>query len=697
MKNNLPVTSIEQPYPKGQYLVSKTDLKGVITYANDAFIDISGFSNEELVGRNHNLVRHPDMPPAAFDDLWRTVKDGYPWKGVVKNRSKNGNYYWVKAFVVPVKEHDRVVGYMSVRSEPNRSEIANAEALYRKLQKSGQEVHSEPPWFQRLSIKFRLAALLGLMLTMLIGGAFVGMNGQRLSNQSLKAAYNEHLKPSLAIAKMVERIADNRAQVMLALQHSPDNRYHNQHDHPVQFHIDNMLKNREVTESLRKEYEQSAKDQDEEALASAFFQARDTLSSEGMVPVRDAIKEGDFDKAQTLLLTKINPLFKIMQERAATLQEHLAKEGETAYQEANSRYESTFLIGVGGTVAAILILMAAGGLLIRSISGKMERIVQHFSRMAQGDLCDEIDITGRDEAGRALTELASTQVSLKVMLDEIRAASHEIKVQSHHVEDQTAHVVTQSRDQRDKAASVAAATEEFSQSVMGVSDSAASAAAAASDAQVQVGEAQTTMGKSMAATERVVEAVQNSSSTIQALDRAIAKIGDMTNVIREIADQTNLLALNAAIEAARAGEAGRGFAVVADEVRKLAERTSTSTRDITANVTEIRRVTDAAVASMQEAVEEVETGIALIREGGAGLVKITESSDRVTALAHDIANAASEQASASQAVSRNMEQVVVLVDGNVSAANEAKIAVDNLVQQAGYLNRIVGRFKVVAA
>jgi aerotaxis receptor len=696
MKKNLPITSVEQPFPKGLYLVSKTNMEGVITYANEAFVAISGFSREELVGKSHNIVRHPDMPPEAFSDLWRMVKEGYPWKGIVKNRTKNGDYYWVSAFVVPVKENDRVVGYMSVRSAPSRKEIAAAEAHYRQLNQSGRKIDSGPSWYQRFSIKFRLAALLGLMLVMLICGAFIGVNGQRLSNQSLKAAYDEHLKSSVAIARMVERLADNRAQVMLALQHSPDNRYHSQHDHPVQFHVNTMLKNQEVIETLRKQFDQSAKSADDGGIATAFFQARDALSEQGVVPAREAVEKGDFDKAQTLLLTRINPLYKDVLARGNALQDYLDKEGETAYQAANSRYETTFLIGVGGTLAAILFLVIAGGLLIRAISRKMEQIVEHFSRMAQGNLCEEIDIKGRDEAGRALTELACMQVSLKVMLDEIRTASHEIKAQSQHVEQQTAHVVTQSRDQRDKAASVAAATEEFSQSVMGVSDSAASTASVTKEAQIEVGSAQTAMGKSVVATERVVEAVQNSSTTIQALDQAIAKIGDITNVIREIADQTNLLALNAAIEAARAGEAGRGFAVVADEVRKLAERTSLSTRDITANVAEIRRVTDDAVASMQEAVQEVETGISLIRESGAGLANITESSDRVTALAHDIADAASEQAMASQIVSRNMEQVVVLVDENMSAANEAKMAVDNLVQLAGYLNCIVGRFKVVA-
>jgi aerotaxis receptor len=188
--------------------------------------------------------------------------------------------------------------------------------------------------------------------------------------------------------------------------------------------------------------------------------------------------------------------------------------------------------------------------------------------------------------------------------------------------------------------------------------------------------------------------VQNSSATIQELNLAIAKIGDITNVIREIADQTNLLALNAAIEAARAGEAGRGFAVVADEVRKLAERTATSTTDISNNVMEIQSVTDAAVASMRDAVQEVETGIELIRESGTGLTRITETSSQVTTMARDIANAASEQSQASLLIADNMESVVRLVDANLEAANNAKEAVDQLTQSAAYLNRITNRFKV---
>jgi len=93
MKINLPVTSKEVDFPYGRNLVSKTDLKGAITFANDDFVYISGFSREELIGKSHNMVRHPDMPPQAFEDLWRTVKGGRPWTGIVKNRAKNGDYY----------------------------------------------------------------------------------------------------------------------------------------------------------------------------------------------------------------------------------------------------------------------------------------------------------------------------------------------------------------------------------------------------------------------------------------------------------------------------------------------------------------------------------------------------------------------------------------------------------------------------
>ncbi|MGE0079855.1 MAG: methyl-accepting chemotaxis protein [Thiohalomonadaceae bacterium] len=133
MKLNLPVTQREQTLEPGTLLVSTTDTKGIITEANAAFSRVSGFSHEELLGRNHNLVRHPDMPPAAFEDLWNTLKRGLPWMGIVKNRAKNGDHYWVDAYVAPITENGKVTGYQSVRIPADRVRIRRAENLYRRL------------------------------------------------------------------------------------------------------------------------------------------------------------------------------------------------------------------------------------------------------------------------------------------------------------------------------------------------------------------------------------------------------------------------------------------------------------------------------------------------------------------------------------------------------------------------------------
>jgi len=133
MRKNLPVTKNEYVIPAGTSLVSKTDLKGRITYCNPAFIEASGFSSDELMGAAHSIVRHPDMPEAAFADLWSTIEQGKPWSALVKNRRKTGDFYWVRASVSPVIENKRVIGYMSVRDRPSRAAVAAAEELYRKM------------------------------------------------------------------------------------------------------------------------------------------------------------------------------------------------------------------------------------------------------------------------------------------------------------------------------------------------------------------------------------------------------------------------------------------------------------------------------------------------------------------------------------------------------------------------------------
>jgi len=695
MKNNGPVTQNEKPFPTGKYLVSKTDLKGVITYCNDAFIELSGFAKEELIGKSHNIVRHPDMPAAAFADLWQTVKAGRPWRGIVKNRSKDGDHYWVDAFAVPLRKNGETTGYLSVRSAPAREQVRAAEALYQQINAGQGKLPKAGGFLAGLSIRTRLIGVMTLMAVMIAIGSIIGVVGLSQSNEALRTAYDEHMEPAMSVAKMTEILADNRAQIMLALQHSPDNPYSKMHNHPVTLHLDATLANRKTIEDLRAIYAKKPKSAAEQALAEAFFAARDAYSKEGVGLARDALTAGDYDTAQALLLTKVNPLYSKLREQGEALQRYLVDEGVKTHGKAEQKYAWVRNAAIFGTLAAIFLVVVVGGLLVKAIVTPMRQAIAHFERIAAGVLTDDIDISRRDEAGQLLCTLAAMQVNLKVVLDEVRLVSIALDDESKKLGAEMDRVVAQSVQQHDRVQGTAAATEELTVSVGEVASSVNNTAQAASQSKALVADSTRSMDSSMAATTRVVEAVQASNANIGDLNRAIEKIGVITKTIREIADQTNLLALNAAIEAARAGDQGRGFAVVADEVRKLAERTSLSTTDINNTVSEFRKVTHQAVASMEQAVSEVEVGMGLMQASVTGLDKIRVSSDEVATMADTIAAASREQAVASQDVAVNMEQVSSLIEQNTQSARNAQQCVEALSATSAELRNVVAQFELI--
>ncbi len=140
MRINKPVTDNEIVFEDNQILVTKTNLEGIITYANRDFLRISGFDASELYGKSHNVIRHPDMPVEIYKDLWKNLKAGRPWCRVIKNRCKNGDYYWIRANITPVRKEGRIVEYMSVRSKPNSEQIANAKAFYEKVKRKEERL-----------------------------------------------------------------------------------------------------------------------------------------------------------------------------------------------------------------------------------------------------------------------------------------------------------------------------------------------------------------------------------------------------------------------------------------------------------------------------------------------------------------------------------------------------------------------------
>lgn len=203
MRMNPPITDIEYPVPEGELLVSKTDLKGVITYSNNTFIEVSGYSREELIGSPHNLLRHPDMPQQAFADLWATIQADKPWRGVIKNRRKDGHYYWVEANITPLIENGKTAGYVSFRYKATAEQIEQAAAAYQAIREGssrlriheGKIVRVENPllrWLNARSIKFRLvafmAALLGALVVMGVFSLYEASNANHRAIDGLAVA-----------------------------------------------------------------------------------------------------------------------------------------------------------------------------------------------------------------------------------------------------------------------------------------------------------------------------------------------------------------------------------------------------------------------------------------------------------------------------------------------------------------------------
>lgn len=178
MKKNLPVTQQELDYDSHLNILSTTNTKGAITYVNPDFIRISGFEEDELLGRNHNMVRHPDMPPAAFADLWDTVKGGQSWMGIVKNRCKNGDHYWVDAYVTPIERDGQIAEYQSVRRKPERACVERAEKIYAPLMdnKKPRQLTTAPG----LSVQLLLAVAIPALLALLLSAQWLGTSATQL-------------------------------------------------------------------------------------------------------------------------------------------------------------------------------------------------------------------------------------------------------------------------------------------------------------------------------------------------------------------------------------------------------------------------------------------------------------------------------------------------------------------------------------
>ena len=673
------ISQKDVPFPAGTVLVSKTDTKGIITYANDAFVSISGYARDELMGKSHNIVRHPDMPPQAFKWLWDTLKSERPWRGVVKNRCKNGDHYWVRATVAPIVEGGRITGYVSVRRAPTRSQIDEAEMLYRQLNVSGAAIVSkyERYKFKNWSLAGKLQFLIQLTLLVILGGAqlYVSTNMRGEAKASARVQGDQ----------IANEIIDSANMLMVSGQISEPN---------YRKLILKKVMSSGTTQSVQLVRTQQVIDQFGAGLPEE--QVKDEMQRKA-IESRQPIATFSTDTQGYPSLRLVTPYLASHDFHGTdclschTVQEGSVNGASDLVIDLKSDYERIHkaeLITISGQLALQIFLFVFIGYCTRKfVSEPARQVKNEFRSIMEGNLDGELDISRHDEMGVLLCEIQAMQSYLRTMVDEIVSAVTMIRGRVVDMDNKVTGVANNAVIEQDHIQQIAATMEQFSQSVAEVANMAADSLGDARTMQNIVDENNRNMELSIVATGKVASTVQSSSKTISDLGYSMQRIGVIANTIKEIAEQTNLLALNAAIEAARAGEQGRGFAVVADEVRKLAERTAASTKDIAKTIAEINMISDAAVVSMQGAVTEVEGGITLIRKNGDGLKEIMSATVQVSERVNHIATASREQSASSESVANSLEHISVLVDNNTQYAQGAKSAAEELARSADELSR----------
>jgi aerotaxis receptor len=486
MKINMPITDREVKLKPDQQLISSTNLKGVITHCNKAFIEISGFDEEELIGSSHNIVRHPDMPPAAFQELWDTLKSGKAWMGIVKNRTKNGDYYWVDAYVTPVFENDAIIGYESVRFIPRAEDVQRAKKLYKQLSDNKRSLFGS----LNLSLSFKLSMFLCVTLSVIF--AALAVAGQ--------------LTWGWAIFTWLVSVAITSSTVAIIL--SP--------------------------------------------LRGIADRARDIFSSS----VNSFVYSGRTDDLGAIRLGQLSQLSRL-----------------------------------------------------RTVLGRITHSVSTMDAKAS--------------QGR------------------------------HVVSEMTSAVDTQQQE----ISMLATAMEEMTASVSEISRNASDVSENASSARSLAEQSKIALEAALSSTQRVATEVDAVTGIMVDLEQDSISIDAILVVIREIAQQTNLLALNAAIEAARAGEQGRGFAVVADEVRTLASRSHDSTEEIQKTIERLQASSRSAAEAMRGSRQIADNSAEQSQKVGQQLDEIFGMVEQLDAMNHGIATVVGEQSSVASEIANNVHRI----------------------------------------
>lgn len=361
--------------------------------------------------------------------------------------------------------------------------------------------------------------------------------------------------------------------------------------------------------------------------------------------------------------------------------------------------QAIFLNSVKWVVAIILALMLlifiALQLIIRSITMPLSELQQAMrSIQSNNDLGQRVRVARHDEVGEIAQSFNEMLASFQAIIKQVIGGVHEVFESSEHLREASQKVSESSRQQSESAASMAAATEEMLTSIEHVAENARHTYGIVRQSGELSQRGESIVNSAAQEMNKIAEAVNVSSTSIDQLGRESDRISEIVKVIREIADQTNLLALNAAIEAARAGEQGRGFAVVADEVRKLAERTSHSTLEISNMIEKIQAETGDAVTGMRQGTARVKDGVELAQQAGLSMANIREGASQVITAVNEITTAIDEQSQAGSQVAQGVERIAQMADQNNVEVADIAATSERLANLAESLQNAVDQFKV---
>ena len=659
MRSNLPISDIEYPITDETLIVSKTDLKGKLTYFNDQFVDASGFTEQELIGQPHNIIRHPDMPPEAFENLWDTLKAGKPWAGAVKNRRKNGDFYWVLASATPIYEGGHVTGYMSIRTRLPADQRQEAEQVYALLRAGKANAYrieagmirkrsaADMFAFFTRSLKARLGTMVATLAAATLVVSAVGFLAMNQINQHAKSIYEDRAVPLAQLFEINDRMKDNSLALYGAIANGRSGQSVGDVSGRIAANIEAISKN-------WADYMATYLTPEEKGVADAFAPKRGEYVQKGLKVGLSLLADGKYDDLGAHMAGRAAELF-------ADAKRDLDKLVAIQIKEAKAEYdavERAYLISNIVALVALCLGLLAGAwqalASMRAIGGPLGHLNDVMGQIAQGQFNSRVTVERDDEIGVALRNLQAMQAKLGFDREEkkdteahaalqrrtdmhrlandfeaavgeiieiVAAASTELEA--------TAGTLTHTAESTQQLSiAVASSSEEASANVQSV-------AAATEEMASSIGEIGRQIESSTRISQEAVKQAQQTDARIAELTAAATKIGDVIELINSIASQTNLLALNATIEAARAGDAGRGFAVVASEVKALAAQTAQATSEIGSQIAEIQSATADSVAAIK--------GI------GTTIGNISQVTSAIAA-------AIEEQGAATNEISRNVQQ-----------------------------------------